>query len=104
MERVRQQFLLSARKDEQEPESIASRAWMKLAFGDQLYARKSNGTPESIAAITPDDLRAMHKLLFSRKGLKVAVVGDIDAATLAVAWMKFLAAFPIRNRPRRCPA
>ena len=45
----------------------------------------SNGTPESIAAITADDLRAMHKLLFSRKSLKVAVVGDIDAATLAVA-------------------
>ena len=45
MERVRQQFLVSARNDEQEPESIASRAWMKLAFGDQLYARKSSGTP-----------------------------------------------------------
>ncbi|MDO8354585.1 MAG: pitrilysin family protein, partial [Aestuariivirga sp.] len=85
MERVRQQFLLSARNDEQDPETIASRAWMKLAFGDQLYARRSNGTPASIAAITPDDLRAMHKLLFSRKSLKVAVVGDIDAATLAVA-------------------
>ncbi|MBC8037422.1 MAG: insulinase family protein, partial [Rhizobiales bacterium] len=66
MERVRQQFLLSARNDEQDPESIASRAWMKLAFGDQLYARQSKGTPESIAAIAPDDLRAMHKLLFSR--------------------------------------
>jgi zinc protease len=50
MERVRQQFLLSARNDEQDPETIASRAWMKLAFGDQLYARQSNGTPESIAA------------------------------------------------------
>jgi zinc protease len=85
MERVRQQFLLSARNDQQDPETIASRAWMKLAFGDQLYARPSNGTPESIAAITADDLRAMHKLLFSRKSLKVAVVGDIDAATLAVA-------------------
>ncbi len=57
MERVRQQFLVSAINDEQEPESLASRAWMELAFGNQLYARKSSGTPQSLAAITPDDLQ-----------------------------------------------
>ncbi|HUQ35316.1 MAG TPA: pitrilysin family protein [Aestuariivirga sp.] len=100
MERVRQQFLLSARNDEQDPETIASRAWMKLAFGDQLYARQSNGTPASIAAITPDDLRAMHKLLFSRKGLKVAVVGDIDAATLGPALDEIFGGLPDTEPPK----
>jgi zinc protease len=100
MERVRQQFLLSASNDEQEPETIASRAWMKLAFGDQLYARQSNGTPASIAAITPDDLRAMHKLVFSRKGLKIAVVGDIDAATLAPALDEIFGALPDTEPPK----
>jgi zinc protease len=100
MERVRQQFLLSARNDEQDPETIASRAWMKLAFADQLYARQSNGTPASIAAITPDDLRAMHKLIFSRKGLKIAVVGDIDAATLAPALDEIFGGLPDTEPPR----
>ena len=100
MERVRQQFLLSARNDEQDPETIASRAWMKLAFGDQLYARQSNGTPASIAAITPDDLRAMHKLLFSRKSLKVAVVGDIDAATLGPALDEIFGGLPDTEPPK----
>ncbi len=100
MERVRQQFLLSARDNEQDPEKIASRAWMKLAFGDQPYARESNGTPESIASITPDDLRAMHKLLFRRKGLKVAVVGDIDAATLAVSLDEIFGSLPDSDPPK----
>lgn len=100
MERVRQQFLLSARNDEQEPETIASRAWMKLAFGDQLYARQSNGTPASIAAITPEDLRAMHKLLFTRKSLKVAVVGDIDAATLGPALDEIFGGLPDTDPPK----
>ncbi|MDP1701961.1 MAG: pitrilysin family protein [Aestuariivirga sp.] len=100
MERVRQQFLLSARNDEQDPETIASRAWMKLAFGDQLYARQSKGTPASIAAITPDDLRAMHKLLFSRRSLKVAVVGDIDAATLAAALDEIFGGLPDTEPPK----
>ncbi len=100
MERVRQQFLLSARDDEQDPERIASRAWMKLAFADQPYARQSNGSPESIANITPDDLRAMHKLLFSRKGLKVAVVGDIDAATLATSLDEVFGGLPETEPPK----
>ena len=100
MERVRQQFLLSARDDEQDPEKIASRAWMKLAFGDQLYARQSNGTPESIAGITPDDLRAMHKFLFSRRGLKVAVVGDIDATTLATSLDEIFGGLPDTEPPQ----
>ena len=100
MERVRQQFIVSASDDEQEPESIASRAWMKLAFGDQLYARQSKGTPASLAAITADDLRAMHKLLFSRKGLKIAVVGDIDAPALALALDEIFGGLPDTEPPR----
>ncbi|RWX59806.1 insulinase family protein, partial [Mesorhizobium sp. M4B.F.Ca.ET.089.01.1.1] len=40
------------------------------------------GTRESIAAIAPADLGAFHKASFARDGLHVAVVGDIDAATL----------------------
>lgn len=100
MERVRQQFLVSAINDEQEPESLASRAWMELAFGSQLYARKSSGTPQSLAAITPDDLRAMHRLLFSRKGLKVAVVGDIDAASLALMLDDVFGGLPDTEPPK----
>ena len=100
---MRQQFLVSAKDDEQDPEKIASRAWMKLAFGDQPYARQSSGTPESIASITPDDLRAMHKLLFSRKGLKVAVVGDIDGATLGKSLDEIFGDFPILNHPGPFP-
>lgn len=100
VERVRQQFIVSASNDEQEPESIASRAWMELAFGDQLYARQSKGTPASLAAITADDLRAMHKLLFSRKGLKIAVVGDIDAPALALALDEIFGGLPDTEPPR----
>ena len=103
MERVRQQFLLSAQNDEQDPDKIASRAWMKLALGDHPYARSANGTPASIATITPDDLRAMHKLLFSRKGLKVAVVGDIDVVTLSAALDEIFGGLPDTEPPPAVP-
>lgn len=100
MERVRQQFLLSARADEQDPDKIASRAWTDVVFGNQLYARRGAGSPQSIANITPDDLRALHKLIFSRKGLKVAVVGDIDAATLGLALDEVFGDLPNTEPPQ----
>lgn len=83
LDRVRDQLLVAARRNEEQPDNISSKAWMVKAFGDHPYARESEGTVKSIATITADDLHAMHKQLFTRKGLKVAVVGDIDEATLA---------------------
>lgn len=99
MERVRQQFVLGAQSDEQDPDKIAGRAWTEAAFGDQLYARRGAGSPESIVRITPDDLRAMHKLIFSRKGLTISVVGDIDAATLGLALDKIFGGLPNTDPP-----
>lgn len=83
LERVRDQLLVNARQNEEDPEKISSNAWMVKAFDGHPYSRESEGTVKSLATITSDDLRAMHKQLFSRKGLKVAVVGDIDEATLS---------------------
>jgi zinc protease len=100
MERVRQQFLASARDQEQDPDRIASRAWMKLALPNHAYSRASNGTPASIANITTDDLKAMHKLLFSRKGLKVSVVGDIDVVTLGKALDDIFGGLPNTEPPK----
>jgi zinc protease len=82
LDRVRDQLLIGARQNEEEPDKISSRAWMVKAFDGHPYARESEGTVKSLATIMSDDLHAMHKQLFSRKGLKVAVVGDVDETTL----------------------
>ena len=100
MERVRQQFLASARDTEQDPDRIASNAWLKLAFGNQPYSRETAGTSKSIANITTDDLKAMHRLLFSRKGLKVAVVGDIDVVTLGKVLDDVFGGLPDTDPPK----
>ena len=82
LERVRQQFLVSAQGDKEDPDKIASQAWMEAALGSHPYARHINGTEASIAAVTAADLGAAHKRIFNRKTLQVAVVGAIDAKTL----------------------
>jgi zinc protease len=103
LERVRDQLLVGARRKAEEPENISSQAWMAKAFASHPYARESEGTVTSIATITADDLRAMHKQLFSRKGLKVAVVGDIDAATLARLLDETFGGLPDTEPPKPAP-
>jgi zinc protease len=83
MERIRRQFMVSAQDDAQDPEKIAGRTGLEAAFPGHPYSRPTNGTVETIKVITADDLRAYHKAVFTRKGLKISVVGDIDAVTLA---------------------
>ncbi|MFZ5673312.1 MAG: M16 family metallopeptidase [Pseudomonadota bacterium] len=103
MDRVRDQLLVGARQNEEQPDNISSSAWMVKAFGDHPYARESEGTVKSLATITQDDLRAMHKQLFSRKGLKVAVVGDIDEATLARLLDETFGDLPDTEPPKPAP-
>ena len=79
---MRQQFVLSVKQKEQDPQTIAWRAWMQSAMPDDPYARQGDGTETSMGAMTADDLRAAHRRIFNRDTLQVAVVGDISAAEL----------------------
>jgi zinc protease len=82
VERIREQIVANLRVEEKDPNKAASNEWFKLAFGSHPYARPVSGTLESVAAITPADLRDYVKKNFARDNLTVAVVGDIDAAQL----------------------
>jgi zinc protease len=82
VDRIRAQLVSELIASENDPDTIAADKWAEALYGSHPYARRDEGTKESLAAITPDDLRAAHKKMFARDGLHVAVVGAIDAATL----------------------
>lgn len=82
LERVRSQMVSNARRETTNPVSIAGRKFWEQAFGAHPYARAPNGTVESLPAIQAADLKDYAKRTLAKDGLKVAVVGDIDAATL----------------------
>lgn len=81
VERIRAQLLARLRFEEEDPDDVAGKAWFELAFGAHPYARPVNGRPDSVAAITIDDLKRYVGRVFARARLKVAIVGDIDAET-----------------------
>ncbi|TPI82637.1 M16 family metallopeptidase [Mesorhizobium sp. B2-8-9] len=83
IDRIRAQILSGILANERDPNTIGQQRWLRAIYGQHPYARPDEGNKDSLATITADDLRAFHKANFARGGLHVAVVGDIDAATLS---------------------
>jgi len=94
VERMRAQLLSRLRFEQEDPEDVAGKAWFEIAFGQHPYARPVNGRPESVAAITIDDLKRYVGRVFARGKLKIAVVGDIDAKTLGAKLDEIFGALP----------
>ena len=57
VERIRSQSLAALNRASTNPNDIANKRWWATAFPDHPYGQPSNGTPESLAAITADDLQ-----------------------------------------------
>jgi zinc protease len=82
VERIRTQVLSGLRRDTSSPSALASRKFLQIAFGDHPYGRPSNGSLESVPNITIADLKDYVRRVLAKENLKIAVVGDIDAASL----------------------
>jgi zinc protease len=104
LERVRQQFLLSVKEREQDPQSIAFSNWMKEAMPGDPYSREDEGTEATMSAMTADDLRAAHRRVFNRSTLQVAVVGDIDGVELGPLLDKVFGGLPETSPMPALPA
>lgn len=81
VERIRAQSISSLQRQSTSPNSISSRTWWASAFPNHPYGRPVSGTLESVARVTPDDMRDYARRVLARDNLKLAVVGDIDAET-----------------------
>jgi zinc protease len=79
VERVRAQILSAIAESGTEPGAVAAKAWYAGAFPDHPYGRPTDGTAESVSAITRDDLIAARARLLTRANARIAVVGAIDA-------------------------
>ncbi|PDT36608.1 MULTISPECIES: M16 family metallopeptidase [Sinorhizobium] len=82
LDRVRAQIVTSIIAGAKNPNVAAELAWKKTLYGDHPYSRRADGTEQTLAAITATDLKALHKRLFARGKLTIAVAGAIDASAL----------------------
>jgi zinc protease len=79
LERQRQQSLSGMRVGYDDPEFLANVVFDRLVYGFHPYGRPQSGTPETVAALTRDDLLTFHKRWFGANNAILAVVGDVSA-------------------------
>ena len=80
IERLRTQLLTGLAMRAQDTGEMAAMTFDKLVFGKHPYARPDDGYPETIKAISRDDLVDFHQRCFGPRGLTIAVVGAVEPA------------------------
>lgn len=94
VERIRDQTMSLLRRATTSPNDIASERWWATAFPGHPYGNPTRGTLTSVPTITADDLHAFTRKVFARDNLKIAIVGNIDAATAGAMIDKVFGGLP----------
>nr|WP_321458033.1 pitrilysin family protein [uncultured Cohaesibacter sp.] len=94
IERMRAQWIVSAKRKMTDPDSIASKTLRQAIYGDHPYGQDAEGTEDSLARITRDDIATMFKNIVTRDGLTIGVVGAIDADSLKAMLDEVFAPLP----------
>jgi zinc protease len=97
VERIRAQLIAGLIRARQRPAEVAALDWWAAAFPDHPYGRPVRGSPETVAKVTIDDLKTYRQHVFARAGLKVAIVGDVDAATAGKLIDKVFGGLPAKG-------
>ena len=95
IERVRTQVIQGLEGDATDPQTIAGNTFAELAYGDHPYATSLDGTVESVAGLTRDDLLAAHRAVLVRDRVSIGVSGDITPEELGVLLDTLLGDLPL---------
>src|SRR5262249_13653360 len=96
VERIRSQIISGLHRDTTSPNALASRKFLEMAFDGHPYGRQASGTLESVPTITVADMKDYDLRVIAKDTLKIAVVGDIDPATLGKLLDKPFGGFPAK--------
>jgi zinc protease len=99
MERVRAQQVAALEREAQDPGSIAQRVYAELGYAGHAYARPTDGTPDTVAALTLDDILTAHRAVFTSDLFYVGAAGDITAAELGEIVDRIAQDLPTSNTP-----
>ncbi|EFL88566.1 pitrilysin family protein [Ahrensia sp. R2A130] len=92
--RMKASRLNGLKRQETNPQAIAGKAFRENVFADHPYSRPSEGTLETMPAITGEDLESYRKRVFARDNLVIGVVGAISPDELKAALDKIFGDLP----------
>src|SRR5688500_3671739 len=76
---VQERIVVSLSDDTDTPDVYLQKLQDKIAYAGHPYLNSTNGTPETIAKLTPENLREYHTNLMQTSRLLLVIVGDLNA-------------------------
>lgn len=92
--RVRNAMIAEIKRNQGNPAWLAQQRFSELIFPRHPYGRRSEGTPESLAGITAEDLRGLMAARFGRDRVLVTACGAITPDALGAAVDRMFAGLP----------
>ena len=75
---VQERLVVSLSDDTDNPDVYLQKLQEKVAYAGHPYLNDTSGTPETVAKLTPDDLRRYHTKLMETSRLLLVMVGDLN--------------------------
>jgi zinc protease len=82
VQRVRAQMISGLEQEDEDPPTVAAKAFYRAFFHDHPYGHPVSGDAQSLSGITQADIKGFAASHWVRGDLKIAVSGDVDPATL----------------------
>ena len=79
IDRQKQQSISSLQVNFQDPDYVANVLFDRLVYGFHPYGLPNNGTPDTLARLTREDLRAYHRRYYVPNNMILAIVGDVTS-------------------------
>jgi len=80
LEREKVRLIGSLKEADIRPETIVSRTFYRMAYGDHPYALRDSGEVETVKALTREDLVQFHRRHYVARYAVVALIGDVTRA------------------------
>jgi zinc protease len=77
--RKRGELIAGLNSQAEQPGYVGEITFKKLLFGDEPYGRPPEGTPESVATLSAQDVRQFYRQYYRLDRAVIAVVGDVAA-------------------------
>jgi zinc protease len=90
VERLRNQLLTGLAIRAQDTAEVASLTFDELVYAGHPYRRPEDGYPETIRAITRDDLVSFHEKYYGPSGMVISIVGGVDPERACDSVTRFL--------------
>lgn len=92
--RIKNQLLAGFEYQKQNPGKIASLELFERLYGDHPYAHPSEGSEQSVPAISREQLQAFHAKAYAAGNAVIALVGDLSRAEAEALTAEVSAALP----------